>query len=74
MGRFIMNGLLLQEGYPAISVPAKRKLEFNQLMISFYETGDQTKMNAFLRDCLDDRVVEIMKEEESKKADRDVDI
>ena len=74
MGRFVMNGILLQEGYPAISVPAKRELEFNKLMISFYETGEQTKMNAFLRDFLDDCVVAIMKEGESKKADKDVDI
>ncbi|MCF6235723.1 MAG: Fic family protein [Gammaproteobacteria bacterium] len=32
MGRFMMNGVLLNAGYPAINLPAKRKLEFNQLM------------------------------------------
>jgi len=51
MGRFIMNGLLLSCGYPAINLPAKRKLEFNQLMLTFYETGDQKQMNIFLRSC-----------------------
>jgi Fic family protein len=62
MGRFIMNGLLLSCGYPAINLPAKRQLEFNQLMIKFYKTDDQKPMNAFLRSCLDERVIEIMKE------------
>ena len=30
MGRFMMSGLLLNEGYPAINLPAKRQMEFNQ--------------------------------------------
>jgi len=62
MGRFIMNGLLLNHGYPAINLPAKRQLEFNQLMLIFYETGDQTQMNIFLRSCLEDKIIKIMKE------------
>lgn len=62
MGRFIMNGLLLQSGFPAINLPAKRQLEFNQLMLPFYETGDQQQMNIFLRSCLDERVIKIMNE------------
>ena len=62
MGRFIMNGLLLSCGYPAINLPAKRQLEFNQLMLTFYETGDQKPMNTFLRSCLDEKVIKIMKE------------
>lgn len=62
MGRFVMNGLLLSCGFPAINLPAKRQLEFNQLMLAFYETGDQRQMNAFLRSCLDGKVIEIMKE------------
>jgi len=62
MGRFIMNGLLLDNGYPAINLPAKRQLEFNQLMLAFYETGHQKPMNSFLRSCLDERVIRIMKE------------
>ena len=62
MGRFIMNGLLLSNGYPAINLPAKRQLEFNQLMLNFYDTGDQKPMNTFMRSCLDDRVIKIMRE------------
>ncbi|MFH0996080.1 MAG: Fic family protein [Pseudomonadota bacterium] len=63
MGRFVMNGLLLNNGYPAINLPAKRQLEFNQLMLDFYETDDQKPMNTFMRSCMDDRVIKIMKEE-----------
>ena len=63
MGRFIMNGHLLSNGYPVINLPAKRQLEFNELMLAFYETRDQKPMNTFMRSCLDDRVIKIMKEE-----------
>jgi Fic family protein len=63
MGRFMMNGLLLNNGYPAINLPAKRQLEFNQLMLDFYGSGGQNPMNAFMRSCLDHRVIKIMNEE-----------
>ncbi len=62
MGRFMMNGHLLSNGYPAINIPATKQLEFNKLMLAFYESGDQTDMNRFVRDCMDERVVRIMKE------------
>ncbi|PID72872.1 MAG: cell filamentation protein Fic [Desulfobacterales bacterium] len=62
MGRFMMNGYLLSQGYPVINLPAKRQLEFNQLMLGFYSTGDQTGMNRFMRSCLDDRIIQIMTE------------
>ena len=62
MGRFMMNGILLDAGFPAINLAAKRQLEFNNLMLEFYESGDQQSMNAFLRTCLDERVIKIMLE------------
>lgn len=62
MGRFIMNGFLLSEGFPAINLPAKRQLEFNTKMLVFYESGDQKEMNLFLRSCLDPKIIAIMKE------------
>ncbi len=62
MGRFMMNGLLLSYGFPAINLPAKRQLEFNQLMLDFYDTGNQKPMNMFMRSCLDEKVITIMKE------------
>lgn len=60
MGRFMMNGELLNAGYPAINLPAKRKLEFNELMLDFYASGDEAPMNAFMRSCVDPRVVKMM--------------
>jgi Fic family protein len=62
MGRFMMNGVLLDKGYPAINLPAKRQLEFNQLMLDFYASGDHDPMNAFMRSCLDARIIAIMRE------------
>lgn len=67
MGRFMMNGLLLQAGYPVINIPAKRQLEFNQKMLDFYASSNQRPMNTFMRSCLDDRTVQIMKEEPVKR-------
>lgn len=62
MGRFMMNGLLLQSGYPAINLPAAKQLTFNQLMLDFYASNDTKAMTAFMRGCLDRRIVEIMSE------------
>ena len=62
MGRFMMNGILLSNGYPAINLPAKRQLEFNQLMLDFYESGEMGPMNNFMRSCIDKRVIKIMQE------------
>ncbi|NRP56627.1 MULTISPECIES: Fic family protein [unclassified Marinobacterium] len=61
-GRLMMNGILLSNGYPALNLPASRQLEFNQLMLDFYESGDQSAMNRFMRTCIDRRVVKIMSE------------
>lgn len=63
MGRFMMNGILLDQGYPAINLPAKRKLEFNELMIDFYNSGNMEPMNKFMRSCLDQKIINIMLEE-----------
>lgn len=60
MGRFMMNGVLLSAGFPAINLPAKRKLEFNELMLDFYESGNEMPMNQFMRSCVDPRVVQFM--------------
>lgn len=60
MGRFMMNGVLLSAGYPVINVPAKRQLEFNELMLKFYSSGDEAEMNIFMRSCVDPRLEKIM--------------
>ena len=62
MGRFMMNGILLYYGYPVINVPAKRKLEFNEKMLAFYESNNPVSMQEFLISCLDERILKIMEE------------
>jgi len=66
MGRFMMNAILLDEGYPAINLPAKRQLEFNQLMLEFYNAEDMKPMNDFMRSCLDNKIIKIMLEVRSQ--------
>jgi len=60
-GRFMMNGILLDKGYPPINVRANRQQEFNEKMIEFYNTGEMKPMNLFLRSCMDPKIKEIMK-------------
>jgi Fic family protein len=60
MGRFFMNGLLISQGYPPINLPASRKLEFNQLMLDYYPTGDETGMQEFMKSCIKPIHLEIM--------------
>lgn len=62
MGRFMMNGVLLNAGYPAINLPAKKQTEFNQLMLDFYASNDVGPMTLFMRGCLDARIIAIMSE------------
>jgi len=57
MGRFMMNGILLNEGYPVINVPVKRQLEFNTLMLEFYASNDMTGMNGFMRSCINEKII-----------------
>lgn len=57
-GRFMMNGILLNAGYPIINVPAKRQQEFNQLMLKYYNSGEITLMSRFLRECVNPKIIE----------------
>ena len=50
-GRLMMNGVLMSHGYPPISIPARRRLEFNTKMIRFYDTGETIEMIDFVLDC-----------------------
>ena len=61
MGRFMMNGILIDQGFPIINVPAKRQKEFNQLMLAFYSTAETADMNRFLRSCLNGKIIENFK-------------
>ena len=60
LGRLMMNGILLINGLPAINLPAKKQLEFNQLMLSFYSSNDEQPMQGFMRACLQGKILTIM--------------
>lgn len=60
-GRFMMNGILLANGFPIINVQAKRQQEFNTLMLDFYAQNDMKPMNEFLRSCLDEKIIRNLK-------------
>ncbi len=60
MGRFMMNGHLLQHGFPAINLPAARQLEFNTLMLAFYQSNDMRPMFALMKDCLSPTIIRAM--------------
>ncbi|MBF0433542.1 MAG: Fic family protein [Fibrobacteria bacterium] len=62
MGRFMMNGLLLSNGFPAINLPSKKQLEFNQLMLDFYNSNNIVPMTNFMMSCLSPQAVKIMSE------------
>lgn len=49
--RFMMNGVLMSNGFDAISVPAARAQEFNEKMVHFYLSKNADEMLAFLVDC-----------------------
>ena len=49
--RHMMNGVLMSEGYDAISIPAARVQEFNEKMLNFYRFKDGTEMMNFLANC-----------------------
>ena len=61
LGRFMMNGILLSAGYPIINVQAKQQQVFNEKMARFYNTGNMTEMNQFLRTCLDQHLIDNFK-------------
>ncbi len=62
MGRFMMNGLLLQSGYPVINLPASQQETFNTLMLDFYVSNDTEPMTEFMKNFLDPRIIDIMSE------------
>ena len=51
VGRLMMNGVLLSNGFDAINVPEARRLEFNEAMVGFYDTLDAGRAMAFMASC-----------------------
>ncbi len=48
--RLMMNGILIKEGYPILNIKAKDKLEFNRMMINFYNNNDIIPSIKYLMD------------------------
>ncbi len=48
--RLVMNGILLDNGYPILNIKAKDKLEFNKQMIAFYDGEDIGQSIEYLTD------------------------
>lgn len=48
VSRLMMNGLLLSAGFPMLNIKAKDKLEFNKVMIAFYDSEDYLMALAYL--------------------------
>ncbi len=49
--RLVMNGILMSSGYDVINIPAKKRLDFNEKMMRFYESQDAAEMVEFLVGC-----------------------
>jgi len=49
--RLMMTGHLTSSGFDAVSVPAARRLEFNQALDTLFATDDATTLMAFLATC-----------------------
>lgn len=54
-GRLVMNGILLDAGYDAVTIPAAERLAFNEKMIRFYDTRGGDEMFEFLAGCALDK-------------------
>ena len=50
-GNLMMNGLFLSNGILPCSVPAKRLLEYNTLLMNFYKFHEDKAIINFLNDC-----------------------
>lgn len=49
--RLMMNGHLMAHGYDAISVSAVRRIEFNEHLVTLFDTGEATQLMRFTLDC-----------------------
>lgn len=50
-GLLMCCGHLMSNGYPPVSIPARRLSEYNAAMIRFYESGNYAEMMDFLGEC-----------------------
>ena len=53
-GRIMMSGELMKNGFDAVSIPDSFRLEFNEKMLRFYDSGDATEMMKFYKSLIPD--------------------
>jgi Fic family protein len=46
--RLMMNGILVEAGYPILNIKAKDRLDFNRMMVKFYDGDDIAPSIAYL--------------------------
>lgn len=51
-GRLLMNGMLLSAGQDAVLVSHKRKEQYNEVLLNFYDTGRPDQAIKFLGECV----------------------
>lgn len=56
--RMMMSGLLLIHGLPMINISAKKRLEFNQTMIAYYDNAELQPVIDFMLSCIPEYVKE----------------
>jgi len=49
--RWVMNAILMSNGYNYLSVPCSKKSEFNTSMVRFYDSRDASEVIEFMRSC-----------------------
>ena len=47
----MMTGQLMLHGFDAISISARRRLEFNEKLRELFDTADATALMQFIVDC-----------------------
>lgn len=60
--RLMMNGILLENGYPILNIKAKDRLEFNSKMIEFYENKEPINMVLYLFDYYQKQNLDLRRE------------
>ncbi|MCY4095581.1 MAG: Fic family protein [Gammaproteobacteria bacterium] len=51
MGQFLMNGILLSNGHHIVTIPAIKKQQYDQYMLSYYDSGDAEAISQFIEQC-----------------------
>ena len=74
-GQLMMNGSLMSQGYPPITIEPEQELSYRECLIDFYETGQPEKLKTFLLQCQNnERYLCFATEYQVEKTSKDDDI